>query len=214
MSLVYFPSCKFTAKYPQTSQAIQRYLQGKARVAGCCRPGLDELTEGDTAVYICNTCAAFLRESSRAKTVLSLWEVVLGDSDFPFPDHRGRVMTVQDCWRAYDGLAAQEAVRTLLAQMGVETLELPDHHRRTAFCGCTFSTPPPPHYARYAPWRLEEELRPLCVPCPPQERKARMEAHCRQIPTNEVVCSCVSCANGIELGGKQAVHLAQLLFPI
>ena len=93
MPLVYFPSCKFTAKYPQTSQAIQRYLQGKARVAGCCRPGLDELTEGDTAVYICNTCAAFLRESSRAKTVLSLWEVVLGDSDFPFPDHRGRVMT-------------------------------------------------------------------------------------------------------------------------
>ena len=39
-----------------------------------------------------------------------------------------------------------------------------------------------------------------------------MREHCKKIATDKVVAYCHYCVNGLKLGGKQAKHLASLLF--
>ena len=103
------------------------------------------------------TCAAFLRESSKAGRVISLWELLLEDEEFPLYKDSGRRVTVQDCWRAYDNRPQQDAVRELLRRMGVEMVELEENYERTRFCGTSLYEPLPPRYDELAPKRLGRE---------------------------------------------------------
>ena len=40
-----------------------------------------------------------------------------------------------------------------------------------------------------------------------------MEAHCGRYETDTVVCYCRNCPEGVLMGGKEGLHLAELLFP-
>lgn len=214
MGLIYFPSCKFTAKYPQLSMTIKSYLREVfgAEIAGCCRPSLNKIRSDDTLVYVCNTCATFFKEGTRAGRVLSLWELMLRDKNFRYPEHQGQKVTVQDCWRTYDNRPEQDAARELLRRMNLEIVELKENYEKTRFCGYSLYEPLPPSYDQLAPKRFGLEAQGLFLPHTEEEKKLRMQQHCEQIQTEEVVCTCVACVNGINLGGKRGKHLAELLF--
>lgn len=214
MAMIYFPSCKFTAKYPRLSGTIKNYLQKTfdAEVAGCCRPSLSKISKDDTVVYVCNTCATFFKESSRSERIISLWELMLEDSGFQYPDYEGKRMTVQDCWRTHDDRTEQDAVREILRRMNIEAVELDENYEKTKFCGCSLYEPLPPRYDELAPKRLGLDAQGLFIPHTQEEKGALMQEHCQQITTDDVVCYCVACVNGINLGGKQGCHLAELAF--
>ena len=40
-----------------------------------------------------------------------------------------------------------------------------------------------------------------------------MQAYCRQFGGDKVICYCHYCYEGLQIGGADASHLAQLLFP-
>ncbi len=82
-----------------------------------------KLTVDDTALVVCNNCAAIIEENTEA-TIEFLWQVIDQDSDFQFPDYQGEKMTVQDRWVAFEKRYVQDAVRSLLRKMNIEIVEL------------------------------------------------------------------------------------------
>lgn len=213
MAVYYYPSCKFTAFSPETSSRISGYLAERFHmtIQDCCRQTHRLMTEEDTAVCVCNTCAAICLEDSRAR-VISLWELLLDDEEFPFPDLHGEAMTLQDCWRCYDRRAEQEAVRGILKNMNVNIVELDENYGKIRFCGTSLHQPLVQANADFAPKRFVEDAQGMFLPKTEEEQKALMREHCSKILTDKVVCYCVPCTKGIRAGGKQGIHLLDLIF--
>ena len=238
MSTYYIASCVFTWHYPELSQMIQQYMTDHAiQVVRCCVPkyklhhftGLmpdsykeqwqalpdsGDFQPGDTVYSLCHNCSAILEESKPGVNVTSLWEYIAADGLFPLPDLTGRTMILQDCWRAFDRMGEQDAVRTLLQRMGVSVRELPDNREQTNFCGVSVLRPAPPRNLKLAPQRFsrnanaQDKFRPYT----PDEQKQAMSDYCQRFQGNEVVSYCHYCMEGLLLGGARAVHLAELLF--
>ncbi len=215
MATVYFPSCKFKAGYPCAAEKIQFYLNNHfhMNITDCCQKNLQFLTPEDTAVCICNTCAAFCEESSHAKKVISVWEIIANDETFPFPDYKGEHIALQDCWRTYDKPNVHNAIRTIMQKMNIEVIELPENREKSTFCGITLLRPAPPHYGKLAPKRfIEDAPVDLFQNHTPEDQSDIIKKHCEQIPAEKVACYCGACADGLRLGDKQPVHVMELLF--
>ena len=216
MTRLFFPGCKVKARYPEASAwlAEQVISRGYAdEVTGCCRIEHQKLTQDDTAVCICNNCMAMIDEDADNGAMENIWVLIDSDPDFPPPDYKGRVMGVQDCGRAYDRADVQDAVRSLLAKMGVEVVELPDAREKTTFCGQSFLKAAPAQDAGFAPKRYVEDAaeRGIFVPHEPDEMQRLLEEHAAAIETDEVVCYCTACDAGLEAGGKDACNLIELI---
>ena len=215
MANVFFPSCKVKVAYPEASQKMAEYVVNRCgmTITGCCRGSLQLLTEEDTAVCICNTCSAFCDESASAKKVISIWEIILADRQFPFPDYKGEEMTLQDCWRTYDKRPIQNAVRDLMQKMNIRVIELPDNYEKTRFCGISVLQPRPVYFDDFAPKRFRKVAPDdLFQPYTDEERLKRMRVHSSGITTEKVACYCTACADGINLTDKKSVHMMELLF--
>ncbi len=201
MTTYFFPSCKVKQQFPQTSARLLAYLQKRWSVtpAGCCRQNRRVFSPQDELLTICNTCAHILGSSQQAR-LLSVWELIDRDADFPFPDYQNEPMTLQDCWLAADKPALQQAARSLLRKMRVDIHEMPDNLAETRFCGVKTSA---------ETLKLAPQMAKLPPQMPPEERAAYL----RQSPTEKIVCYCRPCLHEINSAGRQGIHLLQMLFP-
>ena len=153
----YIASCLFTARFPETSLKVQRYIKdrGDIETVRCCIPNfrVQQNTEripddtaravwkslpdsaalrpGDTVYSICHNCTNIADEQHPGIHVVSLWELIDRDEGFAFPDYGGMQVTVQDCWRTRERAAEQEEVHSLLNKMNVRYAELPENHGKT-----------------------------------------------------------------------------------
>lgn len=215
MAIYFFPSCKVQQQYPAQSQKLQAYLKQRFGIepVGCCRPNMDKPGPEDTALVICNNCANMLEESSAAQRIEYVWELIDADDEFTFPDFQGEAITVQDCWLAKDRPGLHEAVRSLLRKMNFQAVELAENRENSLFCGEFLLKPCAPGTAQLAPRRYVQQYPHMFTPLPPEQHAAHYQEHCRQITTPRAACYCRNCDLAIEAGGKQAVHLLDLLFP-
>ena len=163
-------------------------------------------------VSICHNCSAIFEEQHPEVKRQSIWELILEDGDFPFPDYHGEKIAVQDCWRSKENRAEQDAVRELMHRMNIDVVELPENHEETKFCGYSLYQPQPPRNPKLAPKRFHEGAQGLFQEHTEEEKKNLMEEYCRGIPTEKVAAYCHYCIRGLNLGGKQGIHLARLLF--
>ncbi len=234
----YIAGCVFTTKHPALSTAIRHYVQGRFRIhtVRCCVPNykLKEFAEklppeyredwqalpdsgdfapGDTVYSLCHNCSAILEETKPAVKVKSLWELILSDEAFPYPDYHGLPVTVQDCWRAKDRAEEQAAVRQLLKRMNLKVSERSDAFAETDFCGISLYRPAPPRNLKLAPKRFVENAAGKFLPHTSEEQLDLMQKHCAQFKTEHVVAYCHYCEEGLLAGKKNAAHLAALLFP-
>lgn len=233
----YIASCVFTSKYPQLSQKIQQYIKERygMPIVRCCTPNykLVEFTEkmpedyrqawsyippcadfqpGDTVYSLCHNCSNIIEETHPGVRAVSIWELILKDDRFRFPDLAHIGATVQDCWRAKDRRDEQEAVREIMRKMNIDIVELPDNFEKTDFCGNSLYRPQPSRNPKVAPRHYVENAKGKFLPHTPEEQKAIMEDYCRRFDTQTVVCYCHYCLEGLLLGGVKGVHIAQLLF--
>lgn len=233
----YIASCVFTAKYPELSMKIQRYIKDKydIPIVRCCVPKykLREFTEqipegyreswssmpdcadfqpGDTVYSLCHNCSNIIEETKPGVHVVSLWELILTDENFPYPDYEQRKITVQDCWRAKERLSEQKAVRSLLQKMNLDIVELRDNYDRTDFCGTSLYRPQPARNPKMAPLHYGENARGKFLPHTLEEQESIMKEYCGQFSTDVVVCYCHYCLEGLVLGGVDGKHIAELLF--
>ena len=214
MAAIYFPSCKFSAAFPESSKKIQKYLKERhgMEIAGCCRKSRLSLTEKDTAIFICHTCMAICEESSNVGKTLSLWELLNNDIDFKLPDYGGMKLTVQDCWRSFDRKNEQKCVRNLLKKINISIVEQNENFEKTKFCGTSLFNGPDEENNRLVPSRLGSCSESVFTSLSPSLQKQKMEAHCSHINTGSVLCYCATCTKGVEIGGKRAIHLLNLIY--
>lgn len=214
MAEYYFSSCKMRKYSPENTRKLEQYLQEKHAllIAGCCRLQAQSLKAGDTAYYICNTCAAILREVAPQVKVQSIWELLVEDQQFEYPDYQGQCLSVQDCWRVYDNLAQQLAVRKILELLNIQACEITANFAATEFCGTSLLEELPEQNARLAPKRFLKIGKEKFKVHSEIEKKQLMQTHCQQFKTDQAICYCLSCIKGITLGGIKVKHLLDLIF--
>lgn len=230
-------SCVFTEGEPLLSRKVQAYVTERFSlpVSRCCvgKYKVQEFEErmpswyrdewraiehfraypaSSTMVSLCHNCSAIFEERHPEIRCQSIWELILEDDRFPYPNYHGERMTVQDCWRSKENRAEQDAVRELLRRMNIEIVELAENHEQTIFCGYSLYQPQPPRNPKLAPKRFLEGAKGLFQEHTQEEKKRLMEEYCSQITTDKVAAYCHYCIRGLNLGGKKGLHLARLLF--
>lgn len=210
----YFPSCKVSAQFKDSSRQAREYIRKRFGIGpvGCCRPNHKKLAAGDTAIVVCNNCAAIIEENTEAE-IRFLWQIIDDDPDFPFPDYHGEEMTVQDCWIAFEKRPVQDAVRSLMRKMNIRAAELEDNFEKTTFCGVNLLSPCTESNAKLAHKRYVEQYLHMFTPMSPEEQEAHFRSHCERISTEKAVCYCKFYTDAVNMGGKQGIHLLELLFP-
>lgn len=233
----YVASCVFTEEYPALSRKVQAYVRERFNlpIIRCCvdKYKVTEFEErmpedycdewraikhfehfpsGSTMISICHNCSAIFEERHPEILRESIWELILSDESFDYPNHQGEAITVQDCWRSKENYTEQEAVREILRRMNFKIVELEENHERTKFCGYSLYQPQPPRNPKLAPKRFLHGAQGLFQEHTPEQKKSLMEEHCAQITTEKVVAYCHYCVRGLKLGGAKAFHLAELLF--
>ena len=205
------PSCKFTENHPQTSGRLSAWLSGRGvNVLGCCKASLGRFAAGDTVLFACLSCMLITEENSPSASVRSVWEYLLEQPDFPWPELNGERIAVQDCLRARDRPRLRAAVRECLRRSGAEVVELPARGETSCFDGTFLMNPIAPVTMNAAPKAFTGLSRFVEV-LPPDEQTARMKAYAASLPDVRVAAYCNGCEAGLKRGGAKVVHLLELL---
>ena len=227
----------FTEEYPALSFKVKNYVAEKFNlpVIRCCVANYkvedfekrmpenfradwqninhyEKFPAGSTMVSLCHNCAAIFEERHPKILRQSLWELILEDENFKYPNYAGEKITVQDCWRQKENRSEQNAVRELLRRMNFEIVELEENFERTKFCGYSLYQPQPPRNPKLAPKRFLYGAQGLFQEHSQAEKEKLMRDYCAKISTEKVAAYGHYCIRGLKLGGKNALHLAQLLF--
>ena len=234
----YIASCVFTARFPALSLRIQdcvtarfgmpvvrccvpryklaefesRMPEGDCRERWRALPDSGDFFAGDDVYSLCHNCNNIIEEMHPGVRVHSLWELIDGDPSFPLPDRAGLSVTVQDCWRAKDRAAEQDAVRSLLHKMNIDVTELPGRRENVRFCGNSLYRAQPPRNPRLAPKHYVEGAEGLFIPHSEEEQRRLMAEYCARFTTDTVVCYCHYCLEGLIDGGVDGRHIASLVF--
>ena len=207
MSEIYFPSCNFTKMAPAAAKAIRSYLAEKMQVAGCCRVDKLAYEEGLTGLYFCQACRETLENRVPGKYQLkNLFEYLVDDKDFPWPDYSGLTATVQDCWRDRNHPEIHEAVRKALAKMKVRVIEMEENREKAVYCGNIHFEPHKPENILLMEQYKDKPL----VLAPEEVQKKLFEEQAEKYPCDNVITYCNRCTLCIRTVGVNGIHLMEL----
>ena len=209
--IYYLPGCDFAKNHPEASRIMTEYLLKKGmKIAQCCQNETDYFSEGDTLITNCTQCSIIMKERIPYVRQLSLYEYLLTDEEFIWPDYASETMTVQDCRRTAEYKEMQEAVRECLRRMNISFIETEENKENSTFCGVWLNNPANPVCVKAAPetFRKLEQYREILSP---EEQKKKMIEHVRSYSTEKVIVYCNGCEKGLKLGGGHPVHLMELL---
>lgn len=192
MSLAFAPGCALLLHKPELARRLLEHLDatlgGMPEHLTCCHHD-PRLPAGTRIINVCPGCDRRYRELYPGITTVSLWEVLADDATFPFPDYGGAEMAVLDACPTRTETRVHDAVRALLARMNIVVVEPERTRTRGACCGDTFYPT-----------------------LPVAEVKDRMRQRAGEMPRQDVVVYCVSCAKSMHLGGRRPRYLVDLLF--
>jgi Fe-S oxidoreductase len=186
------PGCALMLYKSHLADALGRFLRpllsDERPWLTCCRkdPGFAEAT---ALINVCPGCDRRFRLDYPNTTTVSVWEILAESPDFPFPDYRGRKMSIIDACPVRDQPRVHEAVRTLLGRMNISVVEPKETRTSSVCCGDSF-------------WGA----------IPTAEVTAWMKARASRLPVEEVAVYCVSCVIAAAIGGKTPRYLVDLLF--
>lgn len=207
----YFPSCNYTADNPKESQKIKKFLASKGfKIARCCRIDNKTLNVEDKGYTVCQSCSAFITESSKGDDE-SIFIYLDGLDDFKWPDYHGEKMTLQDCWKARNKPEVHNTVRSILKKMNIEVVELEKNREESDYCGLFLKNPSPAIGMKLAPVFFGEKEAVATILESAEEKQAYLEAHCNQYTTEKIVGYCSSCVRGIKQAGYNGIHLMNLI---
>jgi len=234
----YIAACVFTERFPELSAKIQQYIKQRydMQILRCCVPNhkvkeyeqkmmqnsfgkswsellhCTDFMPGDTVYSICHNCSNIIEETRPGVKVLSLWELILSDESFVFPDRSGMKAVIQDCWRANERVGEQNAVRELLKKMNIDFIEADKNGIETDFCGASLYRAQPPRNPAIAPIRYVQKAKGKFIPHTPEQQQQIMKEHCEKYERDTVICYCHYCLEGLIMGGADGIHIASLLF--
>ncbi len=213
MTTYYLPSCRFKAGHKETSEKIQAYLRTKDDlvIAGCCRVSQGLFKEGDRVLTNCTSCAIITDEVSPQTKEISLYEYLLEDRDFKWPDYHGEAITVQDCYRSKHKPEMQKAIRKCLEKMNMVPVEIEENFEKTMFDGTFRYEPISASNLKLAPKYFEKLQKEYIEVLPVEQQKKELENWVSQYKTDRVTVYCNSCLKGVLLGGANGIHILDLI---
>lgn len=210
--LHYLPGCDVRKNHPAAVLVMQEYMDKNGAVIDqCCRVKNKFLESEDVIVNNCTLCHIILNETHPNNTYLSLYEYVLKDKDFPWVNHQGQSITVQDCFRTRDDLILQRAVRECLKKMNYTVVEMEENYDKTKYCGVWLHNPPAKDCLEVAPKSLRDIMENYIHLLSEEEQVKCMKKWVIQYTTNQVLVYCNGCERGIRLGEREPIHLIELL---
>jgi len=192
MDYLFAPGCALLLYKPGLAHGVHRYLASSLgdldMLLTCCRH-TPRVPAGTCVINVCPGCDRRYRQNYERPSTISLWELLAESSTFSFPDYGGQKMSVLDACPTRDQDRVHDAVRRLAARMRIEIVE-PAHTRQASTCcGDSF-------YGEIPTTKVVK----------------LMQGRAREMPEDDVIVYCVSCANSILLGEKRPRYLVDLLF--
>ena len=191
MTRCFAPGCGLMLYKPHLAERLHEFLRTEVgevgRMESCCRH-VPQLLAGAEVINICPGCDRRYRENYADATTVSLWEVLAESDHFPFPDYRGREMTILDACPTRDQARVHDAVRALLQRMNISLVEPNATRERGACCGDSL-------------WGSVPDIQVV----------THMRKRAAEMPREEVVVYCVSCIKAMANGGKRPRYLVDLL---
>ncbi len=211
---LFFPGCRLPASMPRQTEELYRHLRrhlsgGVGLAYRCCGApaswsGREALADETARVFLklweeaggpvvlaaCASCLEFFRVNLPHIPVRPVWELM---STLPLPEGARAApfaLALHDPCAAREDRAAQESVRALLAALGQNLEELPLGGALTRCCGFggLASAADPDMGLAYAQSRAGDTGNPILAYC----------AMCREL---------------LRAGGKETLHILDLLFP-
>ncbi|WP_031483132.1 heterodisulfide reductase-related iron-sulfur binding cluster [Maridesulfovibrio frigidus] len=185
------PGCALSLYKPEMENTILAFLNQNYKETSlhktCCRHD-PQLEKGSMIINICAGCDKRFSSLYEGVSTISLWEVIDSLDSFNFPDYLGLKMSVHDACPVRDNSGVHQAVRRLLNNMNVETIETKFNKSSSVCCGDDF------------------------YPKLPVEKVHKlMKKRADSMPCDDVCVYCVSCIKSLYIGGKTPRHLADLL---
>ncbi len=190
-ALYFNPGCALRLYRPENVEKLFAYLQDRYPHIQmhdiCCRHN-PKLPKGSLVINVCAGCDRRFRTLYDGISTISLWQVISGSDDFPFPDHRGMEVSIHDPCPVRDMPAIHKAVRDLLQKMNMTVIEAEKSGVDSICCG--------------------DSLYPKCDI---EAVRSAMKRRAASMPCEHVVVYCVSCIKALSIGGKTPCHLTDLL---
>ncbi|MEW9096073.1 MAG: (Fe-S)-binding protein [Clostridiaceae bacterium] len=192
MKKVFAPGCALMIYKPELGRKILEFLNKDLgnidEHLTCCRhePNL----EGEAQVInTCPGCDRRYRELYDSVSTISLWEVLANSNTFPFPDYKGKEMTINDACPTRNEERVHNAIRDLLKKMNINLVEPKSTRTKGKCCGDNY-------YGIL----------------PVEQVKEHMKKRASEMPVEDVVVYCVSCSKSMYIGGKKPRYIVDLLF--
>jgi Fe-S oxidoreductase len=189
---VFAPGCALLLYKPRLVEKLHARLNGLLGAlepfSSCCHHA-PALPPGAKVVTVCPGCDRRYRQNYAEPLSQPLWEVLLGDGSFPFPDYGGVEMTILDACPTRDQPRVHDAVRGLAARMNISLVEPGRTRESGTCCGDSF----------YGALPAEDVI---------EQMKAKGE----EMPQGDILVYCVSCAKSMFIAGRRPRYLVDLLF--
>ncbi len=189
---LYAPGCALWIYKPALAEKLGRFLAeepgGAALSLTCCK-NQPPMAAGTEVVNVCPGCDKRYRNNYPDASTISVWELLAESETFPFPDYDGVEMSINDACPTRERTGVHDAIRALLARMNIKVVE-PARTRTHGIC-CGDSC-----YGEI----------------PTGDVRKLMIKRASEMPAEDVVVYCVSCAKAMFIGGKRPRYLVDLLF--
>ena len=189
---VFAPGCALMLYKPELAerihQLINKNMSEMDKLLTCCRHE-PQLAEKIQVINVCPGCDKRFGNDYKGISTVSLWEFLAECNFFPFPNYRGRSMSIIDACPTRDQERVHNAVRTILHKMNISVIEPISTRTKSTCCGDSF-------YGAI----------------PTEKIKQQMVKRTSEMPLDDVVVYCVSCVKSVFIGGKRPHYLIDLLF--
>jgi hypothetical protein len=192
MKRIFAPGCALIIYKPHLVKKLHKIINenlGNMDILDICCRNKPLLKDNTEVINVCPGCDRRYRENYTNSSTISIWEVLAESDFFPFPDYKGRKMSIIDACPTRNQERVHKAIRTLLKKMNIELIEPEKTGTKSTCCGDSF-------------WGV----------LPLEQIKEKMLARTAEMPQEDVVVYCVSCSKSVFIGGKTPHYMVDLLF--
>lgn len=192
MTKLFAPGCGLMLYKPHLAEKLHTLLvenMGRMEMSLTCCRHIPLLTPGTQVINICPGCDRRYRENYENSGTVSLWEVLVENTFMSLPDYNGCKMSIIDACPTRDQTRVHDAVRTLAERMNITIVEPKNTRTKSTCCGDS------------------------CYGSIPKEKvMEQMQKKALNMPAEDVLVYCVSCAKAMFIGGKRPHYMIDLLF--